>query len=93
MSLLEEAVEFYCKMLSGLDGKADPQEDTRLYTISCFSFKCNTDVEPEMLLKYLESNEKPAGISAGVLKSFAGKKIEEVNRVKYILSRIPGLLV
>ncbi len=93
MSLLEESVEFYCKMLSNLDGESNPLEDTRLYTISYFSLKSNTDVKPEILLKHLQGNEKLSGVSADTLKSFADKKIEEINQVKYILSRIPALLV
>jgi hypothetical protein len=93
MSQFEEAIEFYCKMLSNLEGESTPQEDTRLYTIAYFSFKGNSEVKPEMLLNYLQSNEKLAGVSSETMKSFVEKKIEEVNRVKYILSRIPGLLV
>lgn len=93
MSQFEEAVEFYCGMLSSLDEESTPQEDTRLYTISYFSLKSNLELTSEMFLKYLKSNEKLAGIQPKVLESFAEKKITEINRVKYILGRIPGLLV
>ncbi len=93
MGLLEEAVEFYCKMLSDLEGESNPMEDTRLYTISYFSVKSNTDVNLEMLLKHLKNNEKLSSISIIDLNSFAEKKIQEINHAKYILSRIPSLLV
>ena len=93
MSPLEESVEFYCKMLSNLEGKSNPQDDTRLYSISYFSLKTNLDVRLDMMLKHLLLNDKLKANPEAELKSFAENKIEEINRVRYILSRIPSLLV
>ena len=93
MSPLEDAVEFYCNMLPNLEGEPNPQDDTRLYSISYFSFKGNTDVRPEMFLKFLKLNERLSDYSEDALKLFVENKIEEINCVRYILSRIPSLLV
>jgi hypothetical protein len=90
MNPLEDAIDFYCSMLSELKEEANPHDDTRLYTISYYSYKTNIPAGIETFLKYLKLNEKLNKRSDEDLRSFAENRIKKINYAKYILTRIPG---
>jgi hypothetical protein len=90
LSPLEDAIDFYCGKLSRLEEKPNPHDDTRLYAIAYHSYKSNTSVTVDMLLKYLKINERVSQNSDETLISFAENKIKRINFAKYILGRMPG---
>jgi len=90
LSPLEDAIDFYCGKLSGLDAYPNPHDDTRLYAIAYHAYKSNASISVEMFLKYLKINERISQNSDETLISFAENRIRRINFAKYILSRMPG---
>jgi hypothetical protein len=90
MGPLEDAIDFYCNELSNLNEDSNRHDDTRLYTIAYFSYKCNVSVSVETLVKHLKLNKKISKYSDEDIRLFAEKKIQKIEHAKYIFSRIPG---
>lgn len=93
-SELKKAIESYCAMLPYPNTGSNPNDDTRLYTISYFLVKTGEPFDTNFFKSELRKNDRAQLniMNDKAIEKFVENRKSEIENGHYVLSRISELI-